>query len=141
MQVTLIPPEGLVPMWPKVRPLLSKTIKYTNGRYETDDILVALYNNEQQLWVAFDDEGVKGVAVTTLCAYPRMKALVVVFCAGTKMVEWVDLLQDTLRRFALDNQCGAIEANGRKGWARFMRGKGVRPLWNSVEWPLDERDE
>lgn len=140
MEVTLIPPEGVVPMWPKVRPFLSKTIKYTHGRYETDDILVAIYNNEQQLWVAFDEEGIKGVAVTSICAYPRKSALVIVFCAGTKMVEWVGLLQDTLRRFALDNNCSAIEASGRKGWSRFMRKRGVSPLWYSIEMPLDEKE-
>lgn len=140
MLISVIPPEGVVPMWPKVRPYLSKAVEHTGGRYETDDILVALFNNEQHLWVAFNDEGVQGVAVTMFLSYPRKSVLSILFCAGVDAKEWRGEMLSTLRKWAKDHGCDAIEACGRKGWTRYMEQYGFKHLWVTYEGSVDEKE-
>ena len=137
MQVTLVPTEGVLHMWPKVRPHLSKVVEYTQGRYETDDILVSLTDYGHHLWVAFEDQDVTGVIVTTFAEYPRKRALNMVFCAGEGIVDWRRPMLDLLRRWAKDNHCEAIEASGRKGWLKFLDDDGLKPLWHTFELPVD----
>lgn len=141
MLVSLIPLEGVLPTWPKVRPHLAKAVEYSGGRYETDDILVALFNNEQQLWVAFDDEGVKGAVVTQFTAYPRKSVLSVMHCAGDKAEEWREPMLKTLHKWAADHGCEAMEGYGRRGWERYMKRYGFKHLWTTVEVPIKKEDE
>ncbi len=141
MLVTLIPHEGVVSMWPKVRPHLAKAVKYSGGRYETDDILVALHNKAQQLWVAFDDEGVKGAVVTQFSYYPRKSVLSILFCAGDQAKAWRENMLNMLRSYAADHGCDALEGHGRYGWSRYMKRYGFRPLWDTIEAPLGGKEE
>lgn len=141
MQVTLVPPEGVMHIWPKVRPYLARAVEYTGGRYETDDILVSVTDYDHHMWIAFEERDVKGVVVTTFADYPRKRVLNMIFCAGANLPEWKTDMLALLRRWARDNNCDAIEGTGRKGWLRTLEPDGMKPLWHTFELPVDAGEE
>lgn len=136
MQVTLVPPEGVVPMWPKIRQHMQKAAEYTYGRYEVDDILVSITDYGHHLWVAFDDTGIHGAVVTTFKHYPRKLYLDMTFCGGDEGFTWKEPMLQMLRYWAHDNACDGIESSGRIGWARIFKGDGYKPLWQTYELPI-----
>jgi hypothetical protein len=90
MRVSLVPPEHVDGCWESVKVYLERAAEYTHGRYTVEDIYDCLKEYEHQLWIAFDEEGVKGAVVTYFSHYPRKKYLVMSFCGGEKLDQWKD---------------------------------------------------
>jgi len=137
MQVSLVPPELVEGLWPRIFPHLSRAAEYTFGRYEPEDIFDAVLSGEVHLWVVFNDDGeVLGVTCTRFWQYPRKKCLDMVFIAGDEGFSWKDQMLSMLQHWAYDNDCVAIESSGRPGFARAFRDDGYRLLWQVYELPV-----
>ena len=136
MQVSLIPTEYVTEVWPRLAEHMSKAAEYTYGRYEPEDILDSLIQYDQQLWLAFEGEDIKGITVTRFIQYPRIKCLDMVFCAGDEGMEWKVLMLKTLQHWAFDNQCDRIESSGRIGWSKIFKNDGYKALWQVYELPV-----
>lgn len=139
MQVSLVPPESTYDVWSRMYPYMAKAAHYTHGRYEPEDILEAIVQYGQQLWVAFANDGIKGVAVTGFKQYPRLKCLDLIFCAGDDGMQWKESMLNTLQCWAYDNNCDRIEATGRLGWAKIFQDDGFKPMWQVFELPVGNR--
>lgn len=139
MQTALVPPEHVYDVCSRMYRYMDKAAYYTRGRYEAQDILDAIVQYNHQLWVAFEDADIKGIAVTSFKQYPRMKCLDVIFCAGTDGRTWKDPMLEMLQHWAHDNGCDRIEATGRLGWAKVFEGEGSKPLWQVFELPVADK--
>lgn len=136
MQVSMVPPEHIHTLWPQIEGYMVEAADYSGGRYEPVDILDALLNNVYTLWVAFTDEGeVKGAVATSFVNYPRKSLLHLTFCGGDEGMAWKQPMLDMLQRWAYDNRCDGIEANGRLGWSEIFKEDGYKPLWQVFELP------
>lgn len=138
MEISLVPPELVDGLWPQVFPHLADAAAYTYGRYEPEDIVEAVLNGEAHLWVVIAESGeIIGVTVTRFWHYPRKTCLDMVFLAGDDGFAWRDAMLTTLRRWAQDAGCDALEGSGRPGLARAFRDDGYRLLWQVFEIPVD----
>jgi hypothetical protein len=79
IKVSMVPREHVTDIWDAVSPHLKKAADYTYGRYEVDDILDCITDYDYTLWIAFDEESIKGAVVTMMAQYPRKKYLDMVF--------------------------------------------------------------
>jgi hypothetical protein len=140
MEVSLVPPELVGGLWPRIFPHLSRAADYTYGRYEPEDIFDAVASGDAHLWVALDGDDIKGVTITRFWQYPRKNCLDVMFLGGEEWDGWKDIMFDTLQRWAHDSGCAAIEASGRVGFARIFKDRGYTPLWQVFEFPVVEAD-
>jgi hypothetical protein len=138
IEVSLVPPELVEGLWPRIFPYLSGASEYTFGRYEPEDILEFAVSGDAHLWVVFKGEDIVGITVTRLWQYPRKKCLDVMFLGGENWDEWKDIVFDTMQRWAYDSGCAAIEASGRVGFARVFKDRGYTPLWQVFEFPVIE---
>ena len=125
-QVSLVPQAEVRAVWPKVAPLLQRAIPYTSGRTDMRSIFVALQEERQWLWVAFDDTDkvIAAAFVTHKADYPQGSALVIDCAGGEKMTGWLTTASKVFRRCAADLGAERVELYGRKGWARVLKSCG-----------------
>lgn len=137
MRVALVPAEQVEDIRPVVLPFVEMAAEYTYGRYTPEDIFTAIADYEHTLWVAYDDNAViKGIVVTALKQYPRMRALDLVFLGGDNGFSWKDEMLRVLQCWAFDNHCDVVESSGRFGWAQVFKADGYKPLWQVYELPV-----
>ena len=138
IEVSLVPPELVEGLWPRVFPYLSSASEYTFGRYEPEDIIEFVLNGQAHLWIVLDEDDIKGVTITRFWQYPRKNCLDLVFLAGDDGFSWKDEMLSTLQNWARDSGCDVIEASGRAGLARAFKDDGYRVLWQVFELPVAE---
>lgn len=131
--VSLVPPEYVDQMWSTVEPFVKKALKYVGGKYEPEDVYSLVVDYNYPLWIAFDDEGVKGAVITRFIQYPRKKYLFLEFCGGQDGFSWKAPMLDVLRSWAKDNGCDGIEGAGRAGWKKVFKADGYMPTLQHFE--------
>jgi hypothetical protein len=138
MQVTMVPKEFVGQCWDDVEKYLADAAEYTHGRYEVDDILDSITDYDHTLWIAFDEEKIKGAVVTNFMHYPKKKYLCMTFCGGVELDKWKDPMLKLLQHFAHDTNCDGIEATARLGWTKIFKDDGHKPLWQTFQLPAAE---
>lgn len=135
MKCSLVPPHLVDQYWPDIKEYMEGAAAYTYGRYTVEDIYDCIKEYDHQLWVAFNDEEIKGAVVTNFIHYPKKKYLVLVFCGGVDLKEWKDEMLSLLQHWAFDSGCDGIESTGRPGWAKIFKNDGHKSLWHVYELP------
>ena len=100
-------------------------------KVELDDVFFALSKNSKSLWIAYDDEGIKGVVVSTIMEHPIKRVLFLDYLGGKKgaggtitSMTWKAPMLDMLQKWAHDNNCDSIEFTGRIGWLEVFKEDG-----------------
>jgi len=140
MQVSLVPTEYVELVWPNIREYMIGAAEYTFGRFSAADIKGELIRrkNEQQLWVAFEDENnYYGAVVTEVFQYPQMRALIMHFTGGEKLPRWKKPMLEILQKFARENECDVIESYGRPGWEKVFKKDGYEQRFIFYELPVE----
>jgi hypothetical protein len=125
VNVSLVPIEHINAVWDRVQPLLDPAVAVTNGRYTSYDVYVAVQKSTMQLWIAFDNQAIKGIEVTCVTDYPSKRVLTSMFTGGTNLRHWRNEMMELLVRWAKDNQCEAIEGCGKEGWLKMLEPFGI----------------
>lgn len=133
VEVSVIPPEHVAAVWPRVEGYIDEVVKQTHGRYLVEDVFAQLIDGSHLLWIAFEGEHVKGAVVSCFQYYPRKKVLSCPFVTGEEFATWKKPILAVLHRFARDNGCEGIEATGRIGWARMFKDDGYEALWQTFQ--------
>ena len=120
-------PAALVPeVWDEAAPLIDKALAYTSGRFELEDIEVALAEGRMSLVVTFDGGEMIGAMTVEIVDYPRLRALRVIHVGGERYPEWMmaakSVLDDGARRVGATR----LEMEGRPGWERIFKGLGTK---------------
>jgi hypothetical protein len=136
IRAALVSPDQVHIVWDQVVPYMERAAEYTYGRYELSDIKDVIEQYDHNLWIAFDDKGLKGAVVTAFKHYPRKKYLDLVFVGGDEGLEWKDPMLKILQHWAYDNTCDGIESSGRLGWSKIFKDDGYKPLWQTYELPV-----
>ena len=137
MKTTLVPREHVKEVWSSIEKFAEGCAKYTYGRYTADDILDELLTKDQQLWTAFDDDGIHAFWVTEVIEYPQTKVLVMHFTGGNRIEEWQTIGLKQLQSFARDTGCTKIESYGRPGWEKVWRQEGYKKRFVFYELPVE----
>lgn len=137
MKVSLVLKEHADLVWPVITEFLKGAAKYTYGRYDAQDIIDVYRKSDQQLWIAFDSEGVHAFVVTEIMQYPRLTALVMHFTGGRKLKECKPPIIALIQRFAKDHGCDVIESQGRRGWENVFKNDGFKARFVCYELPVE----
>ena len=144
MRIALVPTEYLDTCWDEVEPILQKAVD-RQDKYEMGDVLFALSKNAKSLWIAFDEEGIKGVVVSTIIDHPIKKVLFLDYLSGVagggtpSNHTWKDYMFDILQKWAYDNNCDSIEFTGRIGWGRALENIGCKVSTYNFELPIGNK--
>jgi hypothetical protein len=137
MKTTLVPREHIPVVWDSIKGFAEGCAKYTYGRFTADDILDELLTKDQQLWTAFDKDGIHAFWVTEVIKYPQTKVLVMHFTGGNRIEEWQTIGLKQLRKFARDTGCTKIESYGRPGWEKVWKHEGYKKRFVFYELPVE----
>ena len=106
--------------WPNVKDDVQRAL---DDRTTLEHIYQKLVEKKMQLW-SIHDGNIKAVMTTEIAIYDTYKAVRVVTLTGDCMDEWLDLLIDTITRWAKENGCDSFEFCGRTGWEKVLSKKG-----------------
>jgi effector-binding domain-containing protein len=137
MKTSLVPREHIPVVWDSIKGFAERCAKYTFGRFTAEDMLEGLLTKDQQLWIAFDDEGIHAFWVTEVITYPQIKTLVMHFVGGRDIEEWQTVGLSQLQKFARDTGCSKIESYGRPGWEKIWKEQGYEKRLVFYELPVE----
>jgi hypothetical protein len=135
--ISLVPSEYVDEVWPNVEPYVVKALSYASGKYTPEDVYNLVVEFGYPLWIAFNDEGIKGTVITRFMEYPRKKYLFLEFCGGQDGFSWKAPMLEVLRSWAKDNGCDGIEGAGRDAWQRVFKSEGYKRTLQHFEMPID----
>ena len=127
MMMSAVPKEAVSAVWADVARVMSKSVDTSNGKYHIDDLFHGIQNNLYVLWVIMEEEEVIAAITTRIIEYPGKRAMAMDWIGGSKMGKWLPVAQETLERFARDNNCTHLEGYGRKAWGRWLGKYGWNP--------------
>ena len=127
MMMSAVPKEAVSAVWADVARVMNKSVDTSNGKYHIDDLFHGIQNNIYVLWVIMEEEEVIAAITTRIIEYPGKRAMAMDWIGGSKMGKWLPVAQETLERFARDNNCTHLEGYGRKAWGRWLGKYGWNP--------------
>lgn len=131
-----IPAPMVERFWPLAEPYIKRALDHTSGEFSPADIKMYCKDRAIQLWLVSENERVIGAATTEIVIYPQRKHCRVVTLGGSKAVEWLPLLENTLLEWARTQGCGAMEAFVRKGFVPVLNGYGYKHQYSAVFKPI-----
>ncbi|MHC4370303.1 MAG: hypothetical protein ACYSW8_22045 [Planctomycetota bacterium] len=126
MNISLVPVEHVSSVWNDVRDYLEPAVEITNGRWTMEHLCAAISMGRTQLWIAFDDEEVKGAMTTELTSYPAKTVLAMHFLGGKDFDDWYSDMLRQITRYALDCGCQGIEGVARFGFWKWLQEDGFK---------------
>lgn len=127
-QALFIAPADL-PTWAaRIRPHLAKMADGSGGRYETQDILVALAAGRMHLWVAIEGADLLCVMISEVQSYPRVRAMRLIGLVGHRPNKWRGMLPLVEKMAKERFGCTMMEA------CHTPRFKAVLPGYQTTHW-------
>lgn len=107
--------------------LLEPAVDRVSNDVRMQDIWENVWAGRNMLWLVYMDDGLKAALTTSIVEHPRRKNLKVEFMGGKDMHLWMDAVTDTLADVARHAELDAVEADGRKGFEKFVSGSRFEP--------------
>ena len=127
MMISAVPKEAVGAVWADVAKVMNKSVNTSNGKYHIDDLFHGIQSDLYVLWVIMEEEEVIAAITTRIIEYPGKRAMAMDWIGGSKMGKWLPIAQETLEKFAKDNNCTHLEGYGRKAWGRWLGKYGWNP--------------
>ena len=131
-----IAPDMIEDVLETVRPLLRKAQRIVDRDVGLGFIEDELREGISILWVVYIGDKLKAVITTSVIMHPKRKTLKIELMGGTNMKDWIDEALAVLTTIAIDAECDAIEADGRKGFEKIAGGMKFKPFYTHYELEL-----
>lgn len=127
-EIILVPREQIPEFWPTTSPLLDKAVSKSSGRYHVVDILTALLDGSQSLWLAVNDKKeILGVGTLSINRFPGGATIGrIEFIGGSERDEWFEGMWNTMCDYATEYGCEIMETLCRPGIGPYIERYGGR---------------
>jgi hypothetical protein len=121
MHVSMVPREHIEKIREVCVEHLRTLERYTLGRYTANDIIDKCIDGEQNLLIAFDDDGeIHGCLTFSIIPYPRKTMLRIISLAGNDLKDWKDNMYSLVEKIGKGENCAGQEWLGRAGWVKMF---------------------
>jgi hypothetical protein len=138
MNISLVQPEYLDVVWPKVSEFIKRSVDYSYGRWSVEDVYRFISEGKMVLWIAHDNNSIVAASVTIVSDYPSKKFLGIQFLGGSSMNMWKEDGLDIIKDFARKCGCDGIEVIGRKGFGKYLMENGFTMPYVTYQFLFDE---
>jgi len=123
LEAKLCPSAMVVPLLPRLMPLLEAAVPRGAGRLSPEKVLTDAIHGRVQLWlVGAEGEGIVGVLATELIVFPTGRRVCVAFVwSGVSPRKAMHLLSGVLEPWAREQGCHEVQITGGRGWGRLCR--------------------
>ena len=123
--------------WPRfaerVRPHLERMAAGSSGRFEADDVGIAIAAGRFQLWLALDGNDICCVMLTEINQFPRLREMRLIGLVGHRPRRWLHLLQAIEIATRVNFGCQRIACLAPHRMTRLLRTGGWRMFHVLVE--------
>lgn len=88
------------------------------------------------MWLIQLEDKLVAAMTTVVVKHPQRRNLKIEFIGGKRMRQWMDEAIDLLRKLALDAGLDAIEADGRKGFEKYVDTSPFKAMYTHYEMEL-----
>ena len=85
------------------------------------------------MWLIQLEDKLVAAMTTVVVKHPQRRNLKIEFIGGKRMRQWMDEAIDLLRKLALDAGLDAIEADGRKGFEKYVDTSPFKAMYTHYE--------
>lgn len=111
-------------IWPGVRDLLARAMKY-HAFMDADDVLTIILEGRATLIMVVEDERIIGAVVMEIITFPKLTVGWVMALAGEKgLYRHMDQIMGWLESWSAKRGCTKISELGRPGWAKVAKRRG-----------------
>ena len=116
--------------------LLAPAIRRVEHNVDLDDVREDILTGTSILWLVYLEDKLTAAITTCVVKHPQRKNLKIEFMGGKHMHVWMNKAVDVLAGLAKDAKLDAVEADGRKGFERYVDGSAFRPIYTHYEMEL-----
>lgn len=134
-EYTILLPDDVVALWPRIKELLEPAIPYANGELDIDDILEMVNNRQAFISVMYEDGVIVLVIVGEVLTYPKKSVLNILALGGTKLDVMMSKFLPALKNIAKQLGASAIRGYCRPSVERLFRriGGGASRIYAVLE--------
>lgn len=136
MIIQVVPTNFTAQIWPKIEPFIEGAEEYAEGDYSLDQIKMYVTQGNWALFIALEDDGIKGAMTVSFQNYPNDRVAFVT-CTGGKLICTEDSLNQ-LKRHLIAMGATKIQAVGRDSVVRMLQGLGFKKRYTVVETTIGE---
>lgn len=136
MIIQVVPTNFTAQIWPQIETFIESAEKYADGDYSIDQIKMYVTQGNWALFVALEDDGIKGAMTVSFQNYPNDR-IAFVTCTGGKFICTEDSLNQ-LKRHLIAMGATKIQAVGRDSVVRMLQGLGFKKRYTVVETTIGE---
>ena len=136
MNIQIVPTHYAAQMWPNVELFIEGAEKYADGDYSIDQMKMNVLQGTWALFIAVEDDGIKGAMTVAFQNYPNDR-IAFVTCTGGRFICTDDSLKQ-LKKHLLTMGATKIQAGGRDSVVRMLQGLGFKKRYTVVETTIGE---
>lgn len=118
--------------WAFAEPYVKRALDRTSGEWNAEDIRRYAKDSTIQLWLVSEGDRVVGAVTTEIVIYPNRKHCRIITLAGSRGLEWTELVDTIIGSWAKDEGCDGIEAFVRKGYVPTLTKYGYQFKYSVV---------
>lgn len=105
---------------PRGLDLIAPAVERQSSDVSVEDIDYDLRQGGSVMWIVHVEDTLVAALTTCVVRHPQRNTLKIEFMGGTKMRLWMGKVVGVLSELAKKADLGAIEADGRKGFERYV---------------------
>jgi len=127
VNIMLVKRQDIIEILPFVEHYIKDAMQYNNDWTYTD-LVTSLLTEHCKLWVVSHDNKLLAAVVTQVYLYPLKKEVRIHLLAGEETEKWAKEWSHTIETYAISEGAKSIDLMGRKGWERYLRPYGYKPI-------------
>jgi hypothetical protein len=117
--------------------LLAPAIARQSHNVTMQDVEDDIRSGGSVLWLIHLEDKLTAAVTTCVVKHPQRTTLKIEFIGGTRMRQWMNEAISLFKKLAIDAKLDGIEADGRKGFEKYVDNSDFKEVYTHYEMELN----